>query len=290
MLKGAGAILVFVAALFVVTSMIWTAPTKAFDAGAPAWLGHTKLVVPALVFWGFPWVGTIGVLIYLAGLQNIATDVYEAAELDGVGPVRMLFHIELPLITTAVRINLIFMTIGTLTGYGLFLVLLGHNGGPGNAATLITMFTLLQQLGLINNLWALVITGAVGGQVVCVFILKQFIEEIPHELFESAQIDGAGHLQQVRHIVMPTSGPILGTLAIMQFISNWNNLILPLVIMRDDELLTIPVGLMRLEFAYVKQWGELMAAYTISSIPLVVLFLFTMRLFVKGALAGAIKG
>ncbi len=161
---------------------------------------------------------------------------------------------------------------------------------PGTAATLITMFTLLQQLGLINNLWALVITGAVGGQVVCVFILKQFIEEIPHELFESAQIDGAGHLQQIRHIVMPMSGPIMGTLAIMQFISNWNNLILPLVIMRDDEMLTIPVGLMRLEFAYVKQWGELMAAYTISSIPLVVLFLFTMRLFVKGALAGAIKG
>jgi ABC-type glycerol-3-phosphate transport system permease component len=161
---------------------------------------------------------------------------------------------------------------------------------PGTAATLITMFTLLQQLGLINNLWALVITGAVGGQVVCVFILKQFIEEIPHELFESAQIDGAGHLQQIRQIVMPMSGPIVGTLAIMQFISNWNNLILPLVIMRDDEMLTIPVGLMRLEFAYVKQWGELMAAYTISSIPLVVLFLFTMRLFVKGALAGAIKG
>jgi len=171
-----------------------------------------------------------------------------------------------------------------------YYTLIGSMFLPGTAATLITMFTLLQGLGLINNLWALVIVGAVGGQAVCVFILKQFIEEIPHELFESAQMDGAGHLQQIRHIVLPMSGSIMGTLAIMQFISNWNNLILPLVIMRDDELLTIPVGLMRLEFAYVKEWGELMAAYTISSIPLVVLFLFTMRLFLKGALAGAIKG
>ena len=83
---------------------------------------------------------------------------------------------------------------------------------------------------------------------------------------------------------------IMGTLAIMQFIGNWNNLMLPLVIMRDDELLTIPVGLMRLEGEYVKQWGEMMAGYSIASIPLIILFLFTMRLFVRGLSAGAIKG
>jgi ABC-type glycerol-3-phosphate transport system permease component len=161
---------------------------------------------------------------------------------------------------------------------------------PGTAATLVTMFTLLKSLGLINNLMALVIVSAVGGQVVCVFILKQFIEDIPVELFESAQIDGAGHLQQIGHIVLPMSGSILGTLAILQFLGAWNNLMLPLVIMRDDELLTIPVGLMRLEGEYVKQWGEMMAGYSIASIPLVVLFLFTMRFFVKGLSAGAVKG
>ena len=60
--------------------------------------------------------------------------------------------------------------------------------------------------------------------------------------------------------------------------------------MKDDELLTVPVGLMRLEGEYVKEWGELMAGYTISSIPLIILFLFTMRLFVKGLAAGAVKG
>ena len=161
---------------------------------------------------------------------------------------------------------------------------------PGTAATLVTMFTLLKGLGLINNLMALVIVSAVGGQVVCVFILRQFIEDIPTELFESAQIDGAGHLHQICHIVLPMSGSILGTLAILQFLAAWNNLMLPLVIMRDDELLTIPVGLMRLEGEYVKQWGEMMAGYTIASIPLVILFLFTMRFFVRGLSAGAIKG
>jgi ABC-type sugar transport system permease subunit len=116
----------------VVFGMIWTEPTGQFAEGAPAWLGNTDLVIPAILFWGFPWVGTIGVLIYLSGLQQISQDVYEAAELDGVGPIGMLFRIELPLMMTQVRINLIFMTIGTLTTYEFFLLLLGPDGGPGN--------------------------------------------------------------------------------------------------------------------------------------------------------------
>ncbi len=107
-------------------------PLTVFDEGAPAWLGNQNLIIPSVIFWGFPWVGTVGVLIYLAGLQNITQDVYEAAELDGVGPVRKLFSIELPLIMTQVRINLIFLTIGTISDYGFFLLLLGNDGGPGN--------------------------------------------------------------------------------------------------------------------------------------------------------------
>lgn len=161
---------------------------------------------------------------------------------------------------------------------------------PGTAATLVTMFALIERLHLINNLWTLVILGAVAGQVVCVFILRNFIEEIPKEMFESAEIDGAGMVQQIRHIVLPLSGSVMATLAIMQFIGRWNNLMLPLIVLRDDELLTVPVGLMRLDGEYVKQWGELMAGYSISAIPLVILFLFTMHLFVKGISAGAIKG
>ena len=137
-LKWFGIVCIIVAAFFVLTSMTWTDPTNGwtrpsvFARGKPAWLGHTKLVIPAILFWGFPWVGTVGVLIYLAGLQNISQDVYEAAELDGVGAIGKIFRIELPLILTQVRINLIFMTIGTLTGFGLFLLLLGPHGGPGN--------------------------------------------------------------------------------------------------------------------------------------------------------------
>lgn len=131
-IRWVGGFFVGLAVFFIVTTMIWTEPTYAFITGSPAWLGHSKLIIPSMIFWGFPWVGTIGVLIYLAGLQNISQDVYEAAELDGVGPIRKLFAIELPLILTQVRINLIFMTIGTLMMYQNFLLLLGPEGGPDN--------------------------------------------------------------------------------------------------------------------------------------------------------------
>jgi len=111
---------------------IWTEPTGQFIEGRPAWLGHKDLVIPALIFWGFPWVHSVGVLIYLAGLQQIPKDVYEAAELDGLGFWGKIFSIELPLIMTQVRINLILLTIGTLTAYEQFLILLGPDGGPEN--------------------------------------------------------------------------------------------------------------------------------------------------------------
>jgi len=132
-----------VGAFFILFGEIWTEPITQFDMGTPAWLGNKDLVIPALLFWGFPWVGTVGVLIYLSGLQNISKDVYEAAELDGVGPLGMIFRIELPLIMTQVRINLIFMTINTLVAYEMFLILLGPTGGPGGKGMVpgLYMFT-----------------------------------------------------------------------------------------------------------------------------------------------------
>ena len=91
-------------------------------------------------------------------------------------------------------------------------------------------------------------------------------------------------------IVVPMSGSILATLAILQFLGAWNNFIQPMIFIADEYKQLIPVGLMRLDGEYVKQWGEMMAGYSIAAIPLVLIFLFTMRLFVKGLTAGAVKG
>jgi len=103
-----------------------------FHAGqSPAWLGEPALILPALILWGFPWLGAVGVLVYLAGLQSIGEEIYEAADLDGVNGWQKFYHIELPLILTQVRVTLTLLIIGTLQGFGLQLLLLGENGGPG---------------------------------------------------------------------------------------------------------------------------------------------------------------
>lgn len=105
-----------------------------FAEGVPiAWLGEPALIVPSLIIWGFPWIGAVGVLVFLAGLQSIGQEVYEAAELDGVSPFQKFLHIEFPLIMTQVRLMVVLMMIGTLQGYGLQFLLLGEDGGPGGA-------------------------------------------------------------------------------------------------------------------------------------------------------------
>jgi len=103
-----------------------------FFANAPiAWLSQPALILPSLFIWGFPWIGVVGVLIFLAGLQSIGQDIYEAAELDGVGPFKKFLYIEFPLILTQMRLNLVLLIIGTVGGYGLQLELLDIYGGPG---------------------------------------------------------------------------------------------------------------------------------------------------------------
>jgi ABC-type glycerol-3-phosphate transport system permease component len=160
---------------------------------------------------------------------------------------------------------------------------------PG-VANIVPLFALLKSMNLLNTLLALIILGAAGGQVFCIYVLRNFIEEIPKDLFEAAEMDGASHFSQLWNIVIPMSGPILGTLAILQFLGNWNEFLMPLIVLRDPQLFTIGVGLIYLDGEYVKDWGSIMAAFTVASIPLVVIFLFTMRLFVQGLSSGAVKG
>lgn len=110
----------------------------------PVWLGNEHLVLPSLILWGFPWVGIVGVLIYIAGLQGIDTAVYEAAELDGAGSLQKFFHIEFPLILTQIRINMVLMIIGTLQSYQFILILFGEDGGPNGKLNVPGLFMFKQ--------------------------------------------------------------------------------------------------------------------------------------------------
>jgi len=155
---------------------------------------------------------------------------------------------------------------------------------------IIPLFTVLRELNLLNSYAGIILPMCSGGQVVAIFLLRNFIEEIPNDLFDAAQIDGAGHIQQIINVVIPMSAPIIATVCILRFLAGWNNFILPLVVLRDEEKYPMVVALYGAEGAYVKDWGALMASYSIAAIPLIIMFIFAMRVFIRGLGSGAIKG
>jgi len=166
---------------------------------------------------------------------------------------------------------------------------------PGNLfmpgiMNLIPLFILMRDLNLLNSLFGLTVLYTAGGQVFCVFVLRNFLEDLPEDLFEAAEVDGAGPLKQLLYVVVPLTGSILSTLAILRFIASWNDFIEPMIFLSDEYKQMLPVGLMRLDGEQVKHWGPMMAGFSLAAIPLVMIFIFTMRLFVKGLTGGALKG
>jgi len=155
---------------------------------------------------------------------------------------------------------------------------------------IVPLFLLLKTFHLLDTLWALIFVGIAAGQAFNLYILRNFMAELPRELFEAAEIDGASHLGQLRHVVVPMSLPIIGTLAILTFLGSWNDFLLPLVTLRNPENFTVGVKLIYLDGEYVRRWGQLMAAFLLSALPLFLLFFFTMRWFVRGLSTGAVKG
>lgn len=157
-------------------------------------------------------------------------------------------------------------------------------------ANMVPTFRLISALGLYNSHWALILLGVASAQAFTIYVLRNFIEEIPQDLFDAASVDGSSLLGQIWHIVIPLSLPVIGTLAVLRIIGEWNQFVSSLLFIRDSHKQMIAVSLLHLEGEYTKQWGPLMAGYTIASIPLIILFIFCMRLFIRGLSEGAIKG
>jgi len=156
-------------------------------------------------------------------------------------------------------------------------------------ANMVPLFKLLSSMNLLNTYLALILVSTSLAQISAVFVLRNFIADVPQDLFEAAEIDGASHFRQMMTVVVPLSGPILGTIGVMQFIGVWNDFMMPLIVMRDSSKLPVMVQLLRMNGEYVKFWGPMMAGYAFASIPVILLFTFTMRFFVRGVTEGALK-
>jgi len=149
-------------------------------------------------------------------------------------------------------------------------------------------FLIIKELGWYNTYSALIVpwtAGAFG-----IFLLRQFFLTIPRDLWEAAVIDGCGRLRFLWQILIPLSIPPLVTVAIFSFLGTWNALIWPLVVIDRPELYTIQVGLASFTSEAGTRWELLMAASSLSILPLVVLYFLAQRQFVEGIAQTGIKG
>lgn len=166
--------------------------------------------------------------------------------------------------------------------FGLFALLMMIPG----IASLIPMFIFFRDLGLLNTYWVLIIPQVSGGVVLAVILMRTFFAKVPQELFDAAMVDGASAVRVYFSIMLPLSLPIVGTVGLVTVINVWNDYFWPLLTITDDSLRTVPVGLSFFQGQNLTEWGPLFAGYTISSLPLLLLFVFFSKWFLAGVQGG----
>jgi raffinose/stachyose/melibiose transport system permease protein len=150
----------------------------------------------------------------------------------------------------------------------------------------VPIFYLLGSFGLVDSRFGLVLVYAATGIPFSVFILAAFFRGLPRDLEEAARLDGAGEFRIFARVMLPLVKPALATVAIFQFVQLWNDFFFPLILLRDSDKYTLPVGLTHFFGEYQTNWGAVFAGLVITTLPLVVLFLFLTRQIVSGLVGG----
>jgi ABC-type glycerol-3-phosphate transport system permease component len=231
-------------------------------------------------FWGLPW--PLQTSNYRDAWKGVNTYLINSLVVTGVSVLGVLFVSSLA--------SFVFARFDFPGREFLFLLIISLMMMP-SILLLVPQFLLVKNLGLLNTRWALILPYIAGGQVFAIFILRSFMESIPGELFDAGAIDGLNTFLAYRHIALPMSVPILSTIAIMNILATWNDYVWPLVTISKNYLWTISVGVMSFSMSTssFETRGVMFASYVIASAPLIILFFFTMKSFVKGISSGALK-
>jgi ABC-type glycerol-3-phosphate transport system permease component len=157
--------------------------------------------------------------------------------------------------------------------------------------TLVPLFLEVKALHLLDTRWALILPYISGSQVLGILILRSFFSTQPVELYEAAEVDGAGELTKMVRIGVPLSFPVIGTIAIFTALNVWGDYLWPLVALPSQSNWTMPLGLVNFQSTYAsnQQWGPLFAGYAIAALPIIILFVLLMDYFIKGLTEGAVK-
>ena len=193
-------------------------------------------------------------------------------------------------VAIAVSVTLLNLTFNSLAGYALarlqfrgkrfwFLLILAVLAVPVQV-TLIPTFLILKALGWLNSYQGMIVPGMVNATFI--FMMRQFFLNFPPELEEAAALDGLGRFGIFWYIVLPLAKPALAAQTILVFMSSWNNFLLPVVILFEPEMFTLPLGLNTFKGEYISYWNNIMAASMIFTLPVLLLYAFFNRYFIQG--------
>lgn len=201
------------------------------------------------------------------------------------------------LVTTGVY-TVLSVLISAMAGYGfakfrfwgrdkMFFLLLASMMIPYQV-TLIPLFQMMVKLEWLNT-WQAVILPTLANPF-GIYLMRQNIKAIPDELLEAARVDGCGEVRIFFTVVLPVMRPALAALSIFMFMAQWNSFIWPLLVLNTKEMYTLPVALSTLVGYTRIDYGQVMLGTTLSTLPIMVIFLILQRQFISGILGGSVKG
>jgi multiple sugar transport system permease protein len=232
--------------------------------------------------------------------QPFTTAAWEYA-INNLEPniIRMFFNS----FVIALAVTLTNVVLGSLAGYAfarlrfpgrgiLFLIVLATLMIP-DQLRMIPVYVLFNGLGLskgIGQYVSIVLVLAISAT--SVFLLRQYFLTIPKDLEEAARMDGAGHWTTFLRVMLPLATPAIAAVTILQFQGTWNGFFWPFVLIRDQDLWTLPLGLtqFRLVGGFGTNWPPLMATVVLATVPILILYMFFQRYFVEGVAASGVKG
>jgi multiple sugar transport system permease protein len=226
----------------------------------PRWENYSE----ALNYPNFPFLRFLGNSVFYSVSVTIGTVISCAAV--GYGFARLRFPF---------RDTLFYITIATLMIP--FIV------------TFIPTYILFKNFGLIGSYTPLILPAFLGNAFF-IFMMRQFFLGLPNELADAARVDGAGHFRTFWQVMLPLVKPALMVVAVFTFLGTWNDFLGPLIYLSDNKLYPLSLGLYAFRAQRTTEWALMMAASTITTLPLIIIFFFTQRYFLEGIKLTGLKG
>jgi len=227
--------------------------------------------------------------------QNFSLDNYRTVLFNSNIPRYFLNSVVISLGATAISIVL-----AALTAYGFARFnFRGRNAMQASilisqllptATIIVPLYVLLSRFGLVNTYLGLILVYLIHTLPLYVWLLINYFRAIPYEIEEAALVDGCTRLQALWKVVFPLAAPGIFTASILVFIFAWNEFFFALIVLTSPGLQTLPVGIALFPGEYTMPWGEIAAATTIATLPLIGLTLLFQRRIIRGLSAGAVKG